>query len=73
MQVDDVTQAPRLRLAAAGSLTRDGGRFTFALAADEEATTVPDLAAGLAALGARMHAVEPELGILRAGPGGEPR
>ena len=51
----------------------------MALPGDGEAATVPDLVHDLAALGARVHAVEPGrisleerlLGILRAGRGGQ--
>jgi ABC-2 type transport system ATP-binding protein len=62
------------RLAAAGSVHREGEWFTVALPVDDEAT-VPDLVRDLAALGVRVHAVEPGrisleerlLGILREG------
>ncbi len=68
--------AGEARLAAAGPVRREGDWFTVALTVDDEAT-VPDLVADLAALGVRVHAVEPGrisleerlLGILRAGPG----
>ena len=63
------------RLAAAGVLQRSGAWFTVALPADDDGAAVPDLVRDLAALGARVHAVEPGritleerlLGILRAG------
>ena len=52
-----------------------GDWYTVALPADDGGTAVPDLVTDLAALGARVHAVEPAritleerlLGILRAG------
>ncbi len=67
------------RLAAAGSVHREGDWFTMALPVDDEAT-VPDLIADLAALGVRVHAVEPGrisleerlLGILRDGSEQQP-
>jgi ABC-2 type transport system ATP-binding protein len=54
---------------------RSGDWFTLALPGDEDGSAVPDLVRDLAALGARVHAVEParvtleerQLGILRAG------
>jgi ABC-2 type transport system ATP-binding protein len=64
------------RLAATGVLGRSGEWYTVALPADDDGRAVPDLVRDLAALGARVHAVEPGritleerlLGILRAGP-----
>jgi ABC-2 type transport system ATP-binding protein len=81
LRLEGVTPAAEELLAAAGPLTRDGEWVTVALSADEAATTVPDLVAGLVALGVRVHAVEPGrisleerlLGILRAGSGAERR
>ena len=66
------------RLAAAGDVERAGDWFTVALAGDDDGAAVPDLVRDLAALGARVHAVEPGritleerlLGILRAGSAG---
>ena len=80
LHLTDVPPAARERLAAAGELHEADGWFTVTLpvtpsgeAADDDA--VPDLVRDLAALGARVHAVEPGrmsleerlLGILRAG------
>jgi ABC-2 type transport system ATP-binding protein len=64
------------RLAATGGhLEAAGDWFTVTLPADDDGTIVPDLVRDLAALGVRVHAVEPGritledrlLGILRAG------
>lgn len=63
------------RLAASGDVVRAGDWFTVSLPADDDGTAGPDLVRDLAALGARVHAVEPGritleerlLGILRAG------
>jgi ABC-2 type transport system ATP-binding protein len=71
--------AGEARLAAAGPVHREGEWFTVALPVDDEAT-VPDLVRDLAALGVRVHAVEPGrisleerlLGILRDGAEGRP-
>ena len=81
LRLDGVGPAAQARLAAAGELSRDGDAFTVALPADVPPATVPDLIADLVGLGVRVHAVEPGrisleerlLGILRAGPGGEPQ
>ena len=81
MRLEEVTPHAEARLAAAGQLTRSGSAFTITLAADHDATTVPDLVADLVALGVRVHAVEPGrisleerlLDILRTGSGGDPR
>jgi ABC-2 type transport system ATP-binding protein len=81
LRLDGVSPAAEQLLAAAGPLTRDGDWFTVALPADEDATTVPGLVADLAALGVRVHAVEPGrislearlLGILRDGAGADGR
>jgi ABC-2 type transport system ATP-binding protein len=73
LRLDGVGADAERRLAAAGRLTREGETFTVELAADTEATVVPELVADLVALGVRVHAVEPTrisleerlLGILR--------
>jgi ABC-2 type transport system ATP-binding protein len=75
LRLDGVDERARLRLAAAGRLTRSGDAFTVALPPDPDPATVPDLVADLVALGVRVHAVEPGritleerlLDILRAG------
>ena len=74
LQLTDLSAAAETRLAATGTVERAGDWFTVALPADS-GTTVPDLVRDLAALGARVHAVEPAritleerlLGILREG------
>ncbi len=74
LHLTGVPPAGEARLAAAGPVHREGAWFTVALPVDDEAT-VPDLVADLAALGVRVHAVEPGrisleerlLGILRDG------
>ncbi len=79
LRLDGVGADAERRLAAAGRLTREGETFTVELAADTEATVVPELVADLVALGVRVHAVEPTrisleerlLGILRD-HGGDP-
>ena len=72
----DAAAAAEARLAATGTVEREGDWFTVALPAGDDATDVPDVVADLVALGARVHAaVEPArisleerlLGILRAG------
>jgi ABC-2 type transport system ATP-binding protein len=81
LRLEGVTAEAEERLAAAGRVTANGSSFTVTLAADEAAATVPDLVADLAALGVRVHAVEPVrisleerlLDILRAGDGGDSR
>jgi ABC-2 type transport system ATP-binding protein len=75
LHLTDLPPAAQARLAAAGEVERAGEWFTLALSAEDDATAVPDLVRDLAALGARVHAVEPArisleerlLGILRAG------
>jgi len=65
----------RARLAAVGRVEQAGDWYTVALPADDDEAAVPDLVSDLAALGVRVHAVEPAritleerlLGILRAG------
>jgi ABC-2 type transport system ATP-binding protein len=74
MHLTGVSPVAGARLAAAGDVEREGDWFTVALPAEDDAT-VPDLVRDLAALGVRVHAVEPGrisleerlLGILRAG------
>jgi ABC-2 type transport system ATP-binding protein len=81
LQLTEVSAAAEARLAAAGRVDRTGDWFTLALPADsadsagDAGPAVPDLVRDLAALGARVHAVEPAritledrlLGILREG------
>ncbi|HKG50195.1 MAG TPA: ABC transporter ATP-binding protein, partial [Actinomycetales bacterium] len=75
LQLADVSPAAEARLAATGRVQRAGDWFTVALPTDDEKAAVPDLVRDLAALGARVYAVEPAritleerlLGILRAG------
>jgi ABC-2 type transport system ATP-binding protein len=75
LHLDNVSPAAEARLAATGKVERSGDSFTLALSAVDEGTAVPDLVRDLAALGVRVHAVEPAritlearlLGILRDG------
>jgi ABC-2 type transport system ATP-binding protein len=75
LQLSDLSAEAEARLAAAGKVQRTGDWFTLALPTDDQGTAVPDLVRDLAALGARVHAVEPAritleerlLGILRDG------
>jgi len=75
LQLTDLSPAAEARLAATGKVERAGDWFTLVLPTDDDGTAVPDLVRDLAALGARVHAVEPAritleerlLGILRAG------
>jgi ABC-2 type transport system ATP-binding protein len=75
LHLTGASAAAEARLAAAGRVSREGGHYTVALDAEDDGTTVPDLVRDLAALGVRIHAVEPArisleerlLGILRAG------
>ncbi|RJK94852.1 ABC transporter ATP-binding protein [Vallicoccus soli] len=75
LHLTDVPAAAAARLAAAGPVEREGDWYVLALPADHDEGAVPDLVRDLAALGARVHAVEPAritleerlLGILRAG------
>jgi len=75
LQLTKVSPRAEARLAAAGTVERAGDWFTLALPGDDDGTAVPDLVRDLAALGTRVHAVEPAritleerlLGILRAG------
>lgn len=75
LHLTDVSSAAQDRLAAAGDVARAGDWFTVVLPADDEEAAVPDLVRDLAALGTRVHAVEPArisleerlLGILRDG------
>lgn len=63
------------RLAVAGKVERTGDWFTLVLPTEDDGTAAPDLVRDLAALGVRVHAVEPAritleerlLGILREG------
>ncbi|HEX8766948.1 MAG TPA: ABC transporter ATP-binding protein [Jatrophihabitans sp.] len=75
LHLTEVSPPAHARLAATGRVEQAGDWFTVALPGDGDATVVPDLVRDLAALGARVHAVEPAritleerlLGILRAG------
>ena len=75
LQLTGVTAAVQARLRAAGLVEQVGEWVTVQLPADGERDAVPDLVRDLAALGARVHAVEPGrisleerlLGILREG------
>ena len=75
LQLTGVVPAAEARLAACGKVARAGEWFTVSLPPDDAGTAVPDLVRDLAALGARVHAVEPSrisledrlLGILRDG------
>jgi ABC-2 type transport system ATP-binding protein len=75
LRLSDVSVEAEARLAATGKVDRAGDTFTLALPADDDGTAVPDLVRDLAALGVRVHAVEPAritleerlLGILREG------
>ncbi len=75
LHLTDLSAGAQARLAATGVVERKGDWFTVALPADDDGAAVPDLVRDLAALGARVHAVEPAritleerlLGILRAG------
>jgi len=75
LQLTDLSPGAEARLAATGKVEQAGDWFTLALPTDDDGTAVPDLVRDLAALGARVHAVEPAritleerlLGILRAG------
>jgi ABC-2 type transport system ATP-binding protein len=74
LHLTGVPAGAEARLAAAGTVTREGDWFTVALPDDDDAT-VPDLVRDLVAHGVQVHAVEPGrisleerlLGILRAG------
>ncbi|HST65510.1 MAG TPA: ABC transporter ATP-binding protein [Mycobacteriales bacterium] len=75
LQLTGLSAAAEARLARAGTVERSGDWYTLALPADDAGIAVPDLVRDLAALGARVHAVEPAritleerlLGILREG------
>jgi ABC-2 type transport system ATP-binding protein len=79
LRLTDLPPAAHERLAATGEVERDGDWFTVMLPAEDDGAAVPDLVRDLAALGVRVHAVEPGrisleermLGILRAGHGGD--
>jgi ABC-2 type transport system ATP-binding protein len=72
MHLTGMSRAAEARLAVAGQVEREGDWFTVALPAEDDGT-VPDLVRDIAALGVRVHAVEPGritleerlLGILR--------
>ena len=75
LHLTDVSSAAAERLGRTGEVERTGDWFTVSLPADDAGSAVPDLVRDLAALGARVHAVEPGritleerlLGILRDG------
>ena len=75
LHLTEVSPAAETRIAATGRSERVGEWFTVELATDDAPAAVPDLVRDLAALGARVHAVEPArisleerlLGILREG------
>jgi ABC-2 type transport system ATP-binding protein len=75
LHLTQVSIESEARLAATGEVVRTGDSFTVRLPADDDARLVPDLVHDLAALGTRVHAVEPGritleerlLGILRHG------
>ena len=75
LQLGDLSPDAEARLAATGKVERAGDWFTVTLPTDDDGTAVPDLVRDLAALGVRVHAVEPAritleerlLGILREG------
>ena len=75
LHLTDLPPQAEARLAASGEVDRAGDWFTLALPTDDDGKAVPDLVRDLAALGARVHAVEPArvtleerlLAILRAG------
>jgi ABC-2 type transport system ATP-binding protein len=72
LHLTGMTRAAETRLASGGRVVREGDWFTVALPAEDDGT-VPDLVRDIAALGVRVHAVEPGritleerlLGILR--------
>jgi ABC-2 type transport system ATP-binding protein len=78
LQLTGVPSAAEARLATTGSVQRDGDWFTVALPPGDDGRAVPDLVRDLSALGASVHAVEPQrisledrlLGILRDGASG---
>ena len=75
LQLTHLTAAAEARLAATGTVEHDGDWWVVSLPSDDDGTAVPDLVRDLAAIGARVHAVEPSrisledrlLGILRDG------
>jgi ABC-2 type transport system ATP-binding protein len=79
LRLDGVGPAAAARLAATGAVVRRGERYTVALPAEDDGTTVPALVAELVALGVRVHAVEPArisleeklLSVLRRADGSE--
>ena len=58
LHLTGVPAAVEARLAATGTVTREGDWFTVALP-DEDDAVVPDLVRDLVGLGVRVHAVEP--------------
>ena len=78
LHLTGLSEDARARLAATGEVEQAGDWFTVALSGDGEGSAVPDLVRDLAALGARVHAIEPAritleerlLGILRSGSAG---
>jgi ABC-2 type transport system ATP-binding protein len=75
LKLTNVSPEAEAGLAATGTVDREGDWFTLALPTDDDGTAVPELVRDLAALGVRVHAVEPAritleerlLGILREG------
>jgi ABC-2 type transport system ATP-binding protein len=75
LRLTGLTAASEARLAATGTMQREGEWVTVALPVDDAGLAVPDLVRDLVALGAQVHAVEPGritleerlLGILRDG------
>jgi ABC-2 type transport system ATP-binding protein len=80
LHLTGLSPAAEARVAATGAVARAGDWLTVSLTPDEDDTAVPDLVRDLAALGVRVHAVEPGritleerlLGILRAGSSARP-
>jgi ABC-2 type transport system ATP-binding protein len=75
LRLTDVSAGAEALLASAGTVNRVGDCYTVALPAADDDAAVPDLIRDLAAIGTRVHTVEPGrmsledrlLGILRAG------
>ncbi|HVE98004.1 MAG TPA: ABC transporter ATP-binding protein [Mycobacteriales bacterium] len=75
LQLTGLSAKGQARLAATGRVEREGDWITVTLPPDDDGSAVPDLVRDLAALGVRVHAVEPAritleerlLGILRDG------
>ncbi|GGS30444.1 MULTISPECIES: ABC transporter ATP-binding protein [Actinokineospora] len=78
LRLTSVGAEAEARLAAVGVVSREGEWFTVGLPGVDDGELVPDLVRDLAAVGVRVHAVEPArisleerlLGILRAGQDG---